>query len=88
MKETWLSRAGVQHWYFAGLPHREDGPAEIWTDGTQRWYQNGKPHREDGPAQIYPSGTQYWYRNGRAAPRRWPCSDPALRFISLRSKRV
>jgi len=47
-----------------GNIHREDGPAEVWSDGTQAWYKDGKLHREDGPSIIKPDGTQYWYKDG------------------------
>jgi hypothetical protein len=46
-------------------PHREDGPAVIFSDGKQFWYRDGMYHRDDGPAIIYPDGTQKWYLNGK-----------------------
>ena len=47
-----------------GRLHRDDGPAQVKSDGTQEWYQHGKRHRDDGPAIIRMDGTQEWYRYG------------------------
>lgn len=46
------------------MPHRENGPAELWDDGYINWMQYGKPHREDGPAYIseHDTETQKSYR--------------------------
>ena len=45
--------------------HREDGPAEEYSDGTKYWYLNGQLHREDGPAEEFSDGTKSWYLNGQ-----------------------
>ena len=38
-------------WYNSkGMRHREDGPAEEYTNGDKFWWKNGKLHREDGPS--------------------------------------
>lgn len=63
-----------------GLPHRDDGPAIIRTDGRQYWYRNGKQHRDDGPAVILSDGTHCWYRNGKLHRENGPaiiCPDGA-----------
>ena len=54
---------GTKRWYKNGKKHRDDGPAEVYSDGTQRWIKNGRLHREDGPAIVWADGTQYWYKN-------------------------
>ena len=48
-----------------GYFHREDGPAEEWTDGTKFWSLNGGYHREDGPAVELSDGSKAWFLNGR-----------------------
>ena len=45
-----------------GLPHREDGPAIIYSDGKNFWYQHGKLHRDDGPAIEDAKGNKWWYQ--------------------------
>lgn len=47
------------------IKHRDDGPAEIYSNGALYWYKNGKMHREDGPAIIRLDGMQEWYINGK-----------------------
>lgn len=45
------------------LLHREDGPAEEFTDGDRFWWQNGKQHRVDGPAVMWKVGKTEWWLN-------------------------
>jgi hypothetical protein len=59
-----------KYWVFKyinedNLSHREDGPAEEYSNGTKGWYKNGKLHREDGPALESYNGNKYWYKNGK-----------------------
>ena len=55
---------GTKFWYLHGKLHRENGPAEEYSDGTKRWYLHGKVHREDGPAIEYPNGSKRWVLHG------------------------
>jgi hypothetical protein len=45
-------------------PHRDDGPAIIYSCGTKDYYRNGFLHRDDGPARIYADGTKEYWQNG------------------------
>ena len=56
---------GCKGWYKDGVPHREDGPAILSSDGSVLWYKDGELHREDGPAEITESGDQFWFKNGQ-----------------------
>jgi hypothetical protein len=56
-------------WFLHGQLHREDGPAEMYSNGHKRWYIHGKAHREDGPAVIYVHGSKSWYLNGKRISR-------------------
>jgi hypothetical protein len=52
-------------WYDADAKlHRDDGPAQDWTNGSQGWWQHGQLHRVDGPAITHPSGQREWYQHG------------------------
>ena len=57
----------TDNWIFfrndAGLYHREDGPAVIWSNGDKEWCINNKLHREDGPAFIDSNGDKSWWLN-------------------------
>ena len=44
--------------------HRDDGPAEEYTNGYKCYYSNNKIHRIDGPAEEFPSGKKFWYLYG------------------------
>lgn len=46
-------------------PHREDGPAVIYSNGQQEWWFNGKRHRSDGPAIIGNGFQEWWLNNNR-----------------------
>lgn len=48
------------------IPHREDGPAIVYSSGEETWMQNGLLHRMDGPAQTVasPPWLLTWYING------------------------
>ncbi len=46
-----------------GKRHREDGPAEEYTNGDRWWWVDGKRHREDGPAVEKADGTKEFYLN-------------------------
>ena len=48
----------------SGNPHREDGPAQEYSDGSKVWWVNGRQHREDGPAVERPDGYKAWCVNG------------------------
>jgi hypothetical protein len=47
-----------------GRPHREDGPALVYSDGWEEWRIHGQLHREDGPARTLPEGDEEWWLNG------------------------
>lgn len=48
-----------------GLLHREDGPAEMRTNGCHLYYKNGLLHREGGlPAMVGARGTEKYAVNG------------------------
>lgn len=32
----------TRYWYQNGLPHRDNGPAMIYSDGTELWFERGK----------------------------------------------
>jgi len=61
---------GSRSWFVDGVPHREDGPAEIFReeDGSRlkKWSQYGVLHREDGPAVEHEGmmtvNDEYWLR--------------------------
>lgn len=57
----------VTAWYKPGTEtlHREDGPAQEFSDGRKIWYQNGLVHRDDGAALIYVNGGKEWYIHGK-----------------------
>jgi hypothetical protein len=44
--------------------HREDGPAEKYSDGEAHWVQNNSYHRMDGPSAEYTNGTRLWHVDG------------------------
>ncbi len=48
-----------------GKMHRDNGPAEIYSDGSCYWYYNGFVHRKNGPAQITLKGSQYYIQMGK-----------------------
>jgi hypothetical protein len=61
-----IDELGTKKWYNAkDQPHREDGPALIYTNGREDWCIDGKWHREDGPAIDDPKGESHWYINGK-----------------------
>ena len=56
----------IETWYYNGVVHRYDGPANIWYISGKRyevWRRHGVLHRDDGPAKIHPH-SQEWYVNG------------------------
>lgn len=48
-----------------GNLHREDGPAQKFTNGDEYWYYHGLLHRENGPAITWANGVQHWFNHGR-----------------------
>ena len=57
---------GNLRWYNEkGQLHREDGPAEIVSNGGCYWCINGKLHRENGPAVECTSGHKEWWVNNK-----------------------
>ncbi len=65
MKNDKLTKTVDQHctirYTLNGVPHREDGPAIIYSDGYKSWWLNGILHREDGPAIEKPNGHKEWW---------------------------
>lgn len=60
-----ISWQGKDHYYLAGVLHRDDGPAFVNKKaGIESYYQNGVHHREDGPAEIGPDGFKSYWLNG------------------------
>ena len=56
---------GTRRYYNgAGQLHREDGPAQVGSDGTKLWCINGKYHRVSGPAIEWHNGMKYWFLHG------------------------
>jgi hypothetical protein len=59
-----------------GYLHREDGPAQVWSNGTESWWLDGKRHRPDGPARVFADGYLVWrpeYQRPLGGPVRvWP----------------
>jgi len=51
-------------WYKNGVPHREDGPAVIYSNGDEIWFKKGVLHRINGPALDFASGDKYWFKEG------------------------
>ena len=48
---------GSRRYYNAdGQLHREDGPAQVGSDGTKLWCINGNYHRVGGPAIEWNNG--------------------------------
>lgn len=41
-----------------GMPHKVDGPAEVWNSSDLIWLQYGITHRNDGPAYIILNDTK------------------------------
>ena len=58
---------GDKFYYIKGtkILHREDGPAEEYTDGNKYWLQYGKLHRLNGPAVEYANGYKEFWINGK-----------------------
>jgi hypothetical protein len=50
MNNPVVDEHGTQYWYRNDQLHREDGPAEIWTNGIQRWYWRG---RQVDPIELF-----------------------------------
>lgn len=44
--------------------HRQNGPAEIWSDGSKCYSILGKVHRTDGPAMEWDNGEKDYVVNG------------------------
>jgi hypothetical protein len=60
-----IDNDGTKRWYDLNVdPHRNDGPAVIYTNGTKSWWQHGKLHRGDGPAIEYANGDKWWFLHG------------------------
>ena|SRR5579859_2020753 len=55
---------GTKRWYLGNLLHREDGPAQEYSNGDKAWYLYGQLHRIDGPAIEYINGDKSYYFNG------------------------
>lgn len=48
-------------WYDQdNLPHKDDGPARVYSNNTKMWFKHGKIHREDGPAYIQANIKRYY----------------------------
>lgn len=54
---------GDEFYWFNKIPHRDNGPAQILSDGSKYWIKNGVLTRDDGPAIETPSQKE-WYING------------------------
>jgi hypothetical protein len=52
-------------YYKHGIPHRNNGPAIIWSEGDQFWFYNGKRHRTNGPAIIWVDGDKLYFKHGK-----------------------
>ena len=73
-----VDKDGVKRWFYNTKPHREDGPAIIYTNGDKAWYVNGKRHRLDGPAVELANGYKAWYVNGK----RHRLDSPAIEWAN------
>ena len=70
-------RIHSEEWYFKGLLHRKDQPAEIeyWVNGKikmKRWWKMGRRHREDGPI------IQEWRIDGILKTEKWAIDNKIL----------
>jgi len=62
-----------------GELHRDDGPAEEFTNGAKIWWRHGIRHRVDGPAVEDPVNNSYsWYVDGK----RHRLGGPAMEWMS------
>lgn len=52
---------GTLEYRWAGVLHRDEGPAIIKSDGSLYYYISGALERKDGPAVILKDGTKKWY---------------------------
>jgi len=59
-----VDKYGDKCWYLNDELHREDGPAQEWSNGYKEWYLHGKEHRADGPSTEWADGTKFWYLHG------------------------
>jgi hypothetical protein len=69
-------RLSSQHWYYAGMMHREGGPAETYYSqltgrlDAKVWFSGGMLHRSRGPAHILFNqftgavNIEMWYQEG------------------------
>ena len=61
-----INKDGIKFWLNnKDQLHREEGPAQEWTDGSKFWYINDEHHREDGPAIEWANGDKEWFINGK-----------------------
>lgn len=84
----------VQVWWSDGQPHREHGPAILYSNGThEEWLRHGNYHRIGGPSVIgHIGGTPYlwWYirhvrmRNWKQYQKFSKCSDSDIIFLRLK----
>ena len=87
-----IYKNGTKLWYYHGILHRTDGPAEIvrpsdTSSGYQAWWIHGKLHRTDGPAVVYNNGREMWYENGQRHREDGPaCIDGNHREYYIRGK--
>jgi hypothetical protein len=55
---------GVEYYYKNGVPHRETGPAIVYSTGTEYWYTNGNLNRLEDAAVVCSDGHKEYWVNG------------------------
>jgi len=48
LHKTETSENGNKFWYLNDKLHREDGPAQVYTDGEERWWLNNTEYSKRG----------------------------------------
>ena len=61
-------------YYYEGLKHRDNGPAEVWSDGREIYYFHGLLHRKDGPA-IDWDGSKLYFQYGKLHREKGPAVE-------------
>lgn len=67
-----------------GFLHKEDGPAQVFSNGTKKWFFNGKLHREDGPAVEWNTNTCLYFIHGLAYSK----EDYNEKMLNIRLQRL
>ena len=70
------SKNGTVRYFKGCLLHREDGPAEIKSNGHQYYYNKGKYHRLDGPAYI--ADDKFYFIEGKKYTREDYLKHPSV----------